>query len=126
MPPSLIYDLQLVYNKARQAAITRELSEIVGGAAAVAIMIKRKIIDEQSDVGKIVRNYWCGVDVEFPRKAVPKIYDALIVDNLDLTLEVQQQLGMVLCALLPWESSEGLDEAVNCYQYRPPYYGACG
>ncbi|EJL6328586.1 F0F1 ATP synthase subunit gamma [Vibrio cholerae] len=32
---NLIDDLQLVYNKARQAAITQELSEIVGGAAAV-------------------------------------------------------------------------------------------
>ena len=31
----LIGDLQLVYNKARQAAITKELAEIVGGAAAV-------------------------------------------------------------------------------------------
>jgi len=31
----LIGDLQLVYNKARQAAITTELAEIVGGAAAV-------------------------------------------------------------------------------------------
>ena len=31
----LIGDLQLVYNKARQAAITQEISEIVGGAAAV-------------------------------------------------------------------------------------------
>jgi len=32
---NLIEDLQLAYNKARQAAITQELSEIVGGAAAV-------------------------------------------------------------------------------------------
>jgi F-type H+-transporting ATPase subunit gamma len=31
----LIDDLQLIYNKARQAAITQELSEIVGGAAAI-------------------------------------------------------------------------------------------
>lgn len=31
----LINDLQLIYNKARQAAITQEISEIVGGAAAV-------------------------------------------------------------------------------------------
>jgi F-type H+-transporting ATPase subunit gamma len=31
----LIDELQLIYNKARQAAITRELSEIVAGAAAV-------------------------------------------------------------------------------------------
>jgi F-type H+-transporting ATPase subunit gamma len=32
---ALIDELQLIYNKARQAAITKELSEIVGGAAAV-------------------------------------------------------------------------------------------
>jgi F-type H+-transporting ATPase subunit gamma len=31
----LITELQLIYNKARQAAITKEISEIVGGAAAV-------------------------------------------------------------------------------------------
>src|SRR5690606_4393191 len=31
----VIEDLQLVYNKTRQAAITKEISEIVGGAAAV-------------------------------------------------------------------------------------------
>jgi F-type H+-transporting ATPase subunit gamma len=31
----LIEELQLIYNKARQAAITKEISEIVGGAAAV-------------------------------------------------------------------------------------------
>ena len=31
----LIRDLNLVYNKARQAAITQEISEIVGGAAAI-------------------------------------------------------------------------------------------
>lgn len=33
---SLINELQLVYNKARQASITREISEIVGGAAAIS------------------------------------------------------------------------------------------
>jgi F-type H+-transporting ATPase subunit gamma len=32
---NLIHELQLVYNKARQAAITQEISEIVAGAAAV-------------------------------------------------------------------------------------------
>ena len=35
MQANLIDDLQLVYNKARQTAITQELSEIVSGAAAV-------------------------------------------------------------------------------------------
>ena len=32
---TLIDELQLIYNKARQASITQELSEIVAGAAAV-------------------------------------------------------------------------------------------
>ena len=32
----IIDDLQLAYNKARQASITQEISEIVGGAAAVS------------------------------------------------------------------------------------------
>jgi F-type H+-transporting ATPase subunit gamma len=32
---NMIKELQLVYNKARQAAITQEISEIVSGAAAV-------------------------------------------------------------------------------------------
>jgi F-type H+-transporting ATPase subunit gamma len=32
---NIIEELQLIYNKTRQAAITKELSEIVGGAAAV-------------------------------------------------------------------------------------------
>ena len=32
---NVIDELTLIYNKARQAAITKELSEIVGGAAAV-------------------------------------------------------------------------------------------
>ena len=31
----IIQELQLIYNKTRQAAITKEISEIVGGAAAV-------------------------------------------------------------------------------------------
>ena len=33
---AVIDELTLVYNKARQAAITKEISEIVGGAAAVS------------------------------------------------------------------------------------------
>ena len=37
---NLINDLQLVYNKARQAAITQELSEIVSAAAAAVDGIK--------------------------------------------------------------------------------------
>ena len=43
--------------------------------------------------GKIVQIIGAVVDVEFPREFLPKVYDALKLADVDLTLEVQQQLG---------------------------------
>src|SRR6202050_1233808 len=43
--------------------------------------------------GKIVQIIGAVIDVEFPRDQIPEIYDALKLDDVDLTLEVQQQLG---------------------------------
>ena len=43
--------------------------------------------------GKIVQCIGAVVDVEFPRDAMPHIYDALKLEGTALTLEVQQQLG---------------------------------
>ena len=43
--------------------------------------------------GKIVQCIGAVVDVEFPRDAMPKVYDALKMEGSELTLEVQQQLG---------------------------------
>ena len=43
--------------------------------------------------GNIVEIIGAVVDVEFPRQAVPRVYDALTVTDTGLTLEVQQQLG---------------------------------
>ena len=43
--------------------------------------------------GRIVQIIGAVIDVEFPRDQVPNVYDALVVDNKGLTLEVQQQLG---------------------------------
>ena len=43
--------------------------------------------------GKIVQIIGAVVDVEFPRDSIPKVYDALMVEEEGLTLEVQQQLG---------------------------------
>ena len=43
--------------------------------------------------GKIVQIIGAVIDVEFPRNAMPKVYDALKLADVDLTLEVQQQLG---------------------------------
>jgi len=53
------------------------------------------------------------VDVEFPSDAIPKIYDALIIDDVDLTLEVQQQLGDGVVRTIAMGSSEGLKRGMG-------------
>jgi F-type H+-transporting ATPase subunit beta len=58
--------------------------------------------------GKIVQIIGAVVDVEFPRDAIPKIYDALKVEGADLTLEVQQQLGDGTVRTIALGSSEGM------------------
>ena len=58
--------------------------------------------------GKIVQVIGAVVDVEFPRGAVPKIYDALKIDGADLTLEVQQQLGDGIVRTIALGSSDGM------------------
>ena len=58
--------------------------------------------------GTIVQVIGAVVDVEFPRDAIPKVYDALHLDDRDLTLEVQQQLGDGVVRAIAMGSSEGL------------------
>ncbi|MDX2476750.1 MAG: F0F1 ATP synthase subunit beta [Gammaproteobacteria bacterium] len=43
--------------------------------------------------GKVVQIIGAVVDVEFPAGSIPKVYNALVVDETGLTLEVQQQIG---------------------------------
>ncbi|GAB3512545.1 F0F1 ATP synthase subunit beta [Pseudoxanthomonas daejeonensis] len=58
--------------------------------------------------GKIVQIIGAVVDVEFPRAEVPKVYDALKVDNTAITLEVQQQLGDGVVRTIALGSTDGL------------------
>ena len=58
--------------------------------------------------GNIVQIIGAVVDVEFPRGAVPKIYDALRLDENGLVLEVQQQLGDGVVRTIAMGPSEGL------------------
>jgi|TARA_B100000959_G_scaffold44055_1_gene44399 F-type H+-transporting ATPase subunit beta len=53
------------------------------------------------------------VDVEFPGNAIPNIYDALTIDDADLTLEVQQQLGDGIVRTIAMGSSEGLKRGMT-------------
>ena len=58
--------------------------------------------------GKIVQIIGAVVDVEFPRESVPKVYDALKVQNTEITLEVQQQLGDGIVRTIALGSTDGL------------------
>lgn len=58
--------------------------------------------------GKIVQVIGAVIDVEFPRTAIPNIYDALRVKDFNLVLEVQQQLGDGVVRTIAMGSSEGL------------------
>jgi F-type H+-transporting ATPase subunit beta len=58
--------------------------------------------------GKIVQCIGAVVDVEFPRNAMPKVFDALKMEGSALTLEVQQQLGDGVVRTIALGSSDGL------------------
>jgi len=63
--------------------------------------------------GNIVEIIGAVVDVEFPRDSIPKVYDALVVGDVDLTLEVQQQLGDGVVRTIAMGSSEGLRRGLS-------------
>ena len=65
--------------------------------------------------GKIVQIIGAVVDVEFPRDAIPHVFDALKLVENDLTLEVQQLLGDGVVRTIAMGSSDGLKRgmAVN-------------
>jgi F-type H+-transporting ATPase subunit beta len=58
--------------------------------------------------GKITQIIGAVIDVEFPRESIPKIYEALKLKDVDLTLEVQQQLGDGVVRTIAMGASEGL------------------
>jgi F-type H+-transporting ATPase subunit beta len=58
--------------------------------------------------GKITQIIGAVIDVEFPRDSIPKVYEALKLKDVDLTLEVQQQLGDGVVRTIAMGSSEGL------------------
>lgn len=62
--------------------------------------------------GRIVQIIGAVIDVEFPRDAVPSVYDALKVDGKGLTLEVQQQLGDGVVRAIAMGSSEGISRGL--------------
>jgi F-type H+-transporting ATPase subunit beta len=63
--------------------------------------------------GKIVQIIGAVVDVEFPRDSIPQIYDALLVDEKGLTLEVQQQLGDGIVRTIAMGTTDGMKRELS-------------
>jgi F-type H+-transporting ATPase subunit beta len=63
--------------------------------------------------GKVVQIMGAVIDVEFPFGSTPKIYDALKVPDLDITLEVQQQIGDGVVRTIAMGPSEGMSRGLS-------------
>ncbi len=63
--------------------------------------------------GKIVQIIGAVVDMEFPRDAMPKIYDAITMEQPALTFEVQQQLGDGVVRTIAMGSTDGLKRGLS-------------
>ena len=70
--------------------------------------------------GRIVQIIGAVIDVEFPRDALPKVYDALKVTEKGLTLEVQQQLGDGIVRTIAMGSSEGISRGLSVESTNAP------
>ena len=63
--------------------------------------------------GKIVQIIGAVIDVQFPREHIPKVYEALKLEDVELTLEVQQQLGDGVVRTIAMGVSEGLKRGLK-------------
>jgi F-type H+-transporting ATPase subunit beta len=72
------------------------------------------------NAGKIVQIIGAVIDVQFPRDAMPRVYDALLVDDTKLTLEVQQQLGDGVVRTIAMGTSDGLTRGKSVTNTKAP------
>lgn len=63
--------------------------------------------------GKVVQIIGAVVDVEFDRDNLPNIHDAVVIDNYDLLLEVQQQMGDGVVRCIAMGTTDGLPRGVD-------------
>src|SRR5438034_3837035 len=75
---------------------------------------------ENNQSGKIIEIIGAVIDVEFPRNAVPKVHDALRVEDQKLTLEVQQQLGDGIVRTIAMGPTEGLKRGLEAFNTGRP------
>ena len=74
--------------------------------------------------GTVIQIIGAVIDVEFPKENLPKIYDALTVDETGLVLEVQQQLGDGVVRTIAMGASEGLKRGVSVTNTENPIHSS--
>ena len=77
----MIASLTLYMNKVRQAAITREIIEVVSGSAGALERRRTQYGTTTKQVGKIVQVIGPVIDVEFEAGHLPEIYNALRIES---------------------------------------------
>jgi len=63
--------------------------------------------------GTIIQIIGAVVDIEFDRTAIPRVYDAVVVESNGLVLEVQQQLGDGVVRSIAMGSTDGLSRGLT-------------
>ena len=65
------------------------------------------------EIGKVVEIIGAVIDVQFSRDSIPNIYDALLVEEGGLTLEVQQQIGDGIVRTIAMGTTDGLKRGLE-------------
>ena len=65
------------------------------------------------ETGKVVETVGAVIDVKFQRDSMPKVFDALMVEENNLTLEVQQQIGDGIVRTIAMGSTDGLKRGLK-------------
>ena len=66
-----------------------------------------------SDTGVVKQIIGAVIDVEFSRGNIPNIYDALVIEESNLVLETQQQLGDGIVRTVAMGTTEGLKREIG-------------
>lgn len=74
----------------------------------------------EAATGRVTDVIGAVVDIEFPSNDIPRVYDAVRIESIDLTLEVQQQLGDGVVRAIAMGSTEGLKRDVPATNTKSP------
>jgi hypothetical protein len=132
----LIEDLTREYNQARQAEITQEIMEIVGGAEALQttgaetlwpqVAYERDTGRSGGGTGRVVRIIGPVLDVEFAPDELPAINNALTVERTlghettTITCEVAQHIGESMVRAIAMSPTDGLVRGAPVHRHGPP------